>query len=188
MKPLVCNIRGNSGSGKTYTTRAFMELCKNRTAIEPDGKIHGYSMTLGKQRWVVIGSYSNTCGGLDTVKTQQEIIDRVEEFSGLGFNIWMEGLILSTIYGSVGAYSEKFGDRWVFAYLQPPIEECIRRIKARRKAAGNVKPLNEDNTRARFSTIERNKQIVLSHGRRVVELNWRDPLPELLRVVRKEGA
>src|SRR5580658_1236609 len=67
MKPLVCNIRGNSGSGKTYTTRAFMELCKNRTAIEPDGKIHGYSMTLGKQRWVVIGSYSNTCGGLDTV-------------------------------------------------------------------------------------------------------------------------
>ncbi len=141
----------------------------------------------GKQ-WAVLGRYSNVCGGCDTIKTQQEIIDRVEFWTKRGHNVWLEGLILSTIYGSVGEYSEKFGNRWVFAYLQPPIEECVQRIKARRAAAGNLKPLNETNTRNRVATIERNKQIVREHGRRVVELDWRDPLPAVLKIIMKEAA
>lgn len=182
MKPLIINLRGNSGSGKTHTTRAFMALGKV-AQVENDQFV-----TYGKQRWVVLGRYSNACGGCDTIKTQQEIIDRVENYAAQGCNVWLEGLILSTIYGSVGAYSEKFGDRWVFTYLQPPIEECIRRIKARRRAAGNLKPLNETNTRNRVATIERNKQIVREHGRRVVELDWQDPLPALLKIIKKEAA
>jgi hypothetical protein len=161
-----------------------MKRGKNSKPIN-DGR--DIDLTFEKQHWVVLGRYGNACGGCDTIKTQQEIIDRVEFFSSNGCNVWLEGLILSTIYGSVGAYSEKFGNAWVFAYLQPPIEECIRRIKARRAEAGNLKPLNETNTRARVKTIERNKEIVLSHGRRVVELDWRDPLPALLKIVKKEG-
>lgn len=180
--PLVINLRGNSGSGKTHTTRAFMALGKV-AQVENDQFI-----TYGKQRWVVLGRYGNACGGCDTIKTQQEIIDRVENYTAQGCNVWLEGLILSTIYGSVGAYSEKFDDRWVFAYLQPPIEECIRRIKARRRAAGNTKPLNEDNTRKRVATIARNREIVLSYRRRVVDLDWRNPLPQLLKIIRKEAA
>jgi thymidylate kinase len=181
---MIINLRGNSGSGKTTLARAFMEKCRriNDLPSDPD-----QCLKFGKQYWIVLGRYANACGGCDTIKTQQEIIDRVERYTKDGFNVLLEGLILSTIYGSVGAYSEKFGDRWVFAYLQPPIEECIRRIKARRKAAGNTKPLNEANTRARFATIQRNKEIVLEHGRRVVELDWSDPLPELLKIVRREG-
>lgn len=179
--PLIINLRGNSGSGKTHTTRAFMALGKV-AQVENDQFV-----TYGKQRWVVLGRYGNACGGCDTIKTQQEIIDRVENYTAQGCNVWLEGLILSTIYGSVGAYSERFGDRWVFAYLQPPIEECVRRIKARRKAAGNAKPLNELNTRNRVTTIERNKQIVRERGRRVVELDWRDPLPALLKIIKKEA-
>ena len=143
---------------------------------------------ISKRPWAVLGSYSNTCGGVDTIKTQAEIIARVEHYTSLKYNVWLEGLILSTIYGSVGAYSEKFGDRWLFCYLQPPIEECIRRIKARRATAGNLKPLNETNTRNRVATIERNKEIVRDRGRRVIELDWRDPLPALLKIIRKEGA
>lgn len=180
--PLVINLRGNSGSGKTHTTRAFLALGKV-AQVENDQFV-----TYGKQRWVVLGRYGNACGGCDTIKTQQEIIDRVENYTAQGCNVWLEGLILSTIYGSVGAYSERFGDRWVFAYLQPPIEECIRRIKARRRAAGNLKPLNETNTRNRVATIERNKQIVREHGRRVIELDWLDPLPALLKIIKKEAA
>lgn len=187
--PLIINLRGNSGSGKTFTTRAFMKEIRS----EP-GRVRGAFWKgwdeIGdykKQNWTVLGSYENACGGCDTIKTQAEIIERVEYATSKGFNVWLEGLILSTIYGSVGAYSEKFGDRWVFAYLQPPIEECIRRIKARRAAAGNTKPLNETNTRLRYGTIERNKHIVLGHGRRAIELDWRNPLPELLKIVKKEG-
>lgn len=180
--PLIINLRGNSGSGKTFTTRAFMALGKV-SQVENDQMVK-----VGKQHWVVLGRYGNVCGGCDTIRTQQEIVERVDCYTSQGYNVWLEGLILSTIYGSVGRYSEKFKDRWVFAYLQPPIEECIRRIKARRAAAGNVKPLNEHNTRLRVDTIERNKEIVRAHGRRVVELNWEDPLPQLLKIIKKEGA
>lgn len=180
--PLIINIRGNSGSGKTHTTRLFLERATYVNATESDQLI-----CFGKQEWAVLGRYSNACGGADGIHTQQEIINRVERYTKDGINVWLEGLIMSTIYGSVGAYSEKFGDRWVFAYLQPPIEECIRRIKARRAAAGNTKPLNETNTRNRVSTIARNREIVLSHGRRVLDLDWRDPLPALLKIIRKEA-
>lgn len=201
-KPLIINLRGNSGSGKTFTTRAFMEKGTfHEDWYFPDetpedeallggkakGYLRGYVGAWQKKPFAILGRYNNVCGGCDTIKTQEQIIWRVEDYVKSGYNIWLEGLILSTIYGSVGEYSEKFGDRWVFAYLQPPIEECIRRIQARRRAAGNLKPLNEDNTRKRVATIERNKQIVLGHGRRVVELDWRDPLPALLKIIRREG-
>lgn len=188
---LIINIRGNSGSGKTFLTREFMKLGRLEPITDAaTGKLSNYLMRSKKYgTWMILGKYENACGGVDTIKTQQEIIDRVESFSGVdGCNIWLEGLILSTIYGSVGAYSEKFGNRWVFAYLQPPIEECIRRIKARRKKAGQTKPLNETNTRNRVKTIQRNKEIVGQHGRRVIELDWKDPLPELLKLIKKEAA
>lgn len=187
--PLIINVRGNSGSGKTYLTREFMSLIRS----EP-GKVFGATYEgwdeigdLKGRNWVVLGKYGNVCGGCDTIKTQAEIIERIECAIKAKFNVWLEGLILSTIYGTVGEYSERFGDRWVFAYLQPPIEECIRRIKARRLAAGNNKLLNETNTRNRVATIVRNREIVLEHGRRVVDLNWRRPLPQLLDIIKKEA-
>lgn len=188
MAPLIINLRGNSGSGKTFATRAFMALAKDGAGSLQRGKLEDQTMMLGKQHWAILGKYGNVCGGCDTIKTQAEIVDSVKYWTSRGSNVWLEGLILSTIYGTVGAYSEKFGDRWVFAYLQPPIETLLRRINLRRIEAGNFKPLNETNTRARVKTIERNKEIVRERGRRVVELDWEEPLPALLKIIKKEGA
>lgn len=184
MKPLIVNLRGNSGSGKTHTTREFFKKCKLFRAIN-DGK--DCEMVFGKQSWVVLGKYTNVCGGVDTIKTQQEIIDRVKFYTDRKYNVWCEGLIMSTIYGTVGAYSEQFKDRWIFAILQPPLEILLSRIKVRRKEAGNFKPLNEENTRKRVATIARNVEILKEHNRRVVILNWNSPLSELLKIIKKEG-
>lgn len=197
MKPLIINIRGNSGSGKTHLTREFMkEAGVDFTITDDNDHVIGYinymkAIKGGKnvrhKRWAVIGKYTNACGGCDTVKTQADIVARVEYFTQLGFNVWLEGLIMSTIYGTVGEYSEKFGDNWVFAYLDTPIEKCIQRIKARRKKAGQDKPLNETNTRTRVRTIERNREIVASKGRRVVVLPHNNALEPLLKIIRKEA-
>jgi hypothetical protein len=187
--PLVINIRGNSGSGKTHLTREFMKKFRvNVPAINCYERIEGY---VTQQRtaplWAVIGKYENACGGCDTIKTQLEVVRRVEFFTGMGYNVWLEGLIMSTIYGTVGAYSEKFGDRWVFAYLDTPENICFQRIRERRRLAGNTKPLNEKNTANRFATIVRNREIVESHGRRTLLLDYRNPLPTLLKIIKKEG-
>jgi hypothetical protein len=187
MKPLIINIRGNSGSGKTFLTREFMKKCTPPESWDNTGE-PDQSLMFEGQFWVVLGRYGNVCGGCDTIKTQAEIVRRIKFYTKEGAHIWVEGLILSTIYGTVGEFSERYGDRWVFAYLNTPIETCIERIKARRRAAGNEKPLNETNTRARVSTILRNREIVESHGRRTMTLSWRDPLPVILKLIRKEGA
>lgn len=184
MKPLIVNIRGNSGSGKTWLTREFMKVCQHPKPLN-DGE--DTLMEYRKKKWVVLGRYTNACGGCDTIKTQQEIIDRVETYSKKGYNVWLEGLIMSTIYGSVGAYSEKFGDRWLFVYLDTPLELSIARIKARRKEAGTTKPLNETNTRNRDETIKRNRQIVLEHKRRVMDVSCQNPLPSILATIWKEA-
>lgn len=187
-QPLVINLRGNSGSGKTYLTREFMRSCKSFSPSLPGPALDDQFFLFGRQKWVVLGRYGNACGGCDTIKTQQEIIDRVECYTNLGFNVWLEGLIMSTIYGTVGAYSEQFGDRWVFAYLFPPIETCIQRIKARRKKVGNLKPLNEVNTRNREATIVRNhEKVVNEFHRRAIILPLHNSLEPILKIIRKEG-
>lgn len=182
--PLIINVRGNSGSGKTYLTRQFMATGKIHSAPEEPDVFMYWKDT----RWYILGRYTNTCGGCDTIKTQVEIIERVQRYTKMGANVWLEGLIMSTIYGTVGGYSERFGDRWVFAYLQPPIDVCLSRIYQRREEAGNTKPLNEANTRARVHSIESSRLKCIDRGRRVVDLDWHKPLPQLLKIIRKEAA
>lgn len=187
--PLVINIRGNSGSGKTHLTREFMRLGKfEEVSWDSESfKAHDLCGTIGKQKWAVLGKYSNVCGGCDTIKTQDEVVRRVACHLANGRNVWLEGLIMSTIYGTVGAYSEQWKDRWVFCYLDTPRELCMTRITERRLAAQNFKPFNADNTMRRFATIERNQQIVRDHGRRVVVLDHRKALKQLMPIIQTEG-
>jgi hypothetical protein len=182
MKPLIINVRGNSGSGKTHLTREFMKLASYVNNTEPD-----VTFIHNKKEWAVLGRYGNVCGGCDTIKTQREIANRVAQYTKDGINVWLEGLILSTIYGTVGEFSEQFSDHWVFAYLDTPPYICYERILKRRAEAGNTKPFNQKNTSARFSTIVRNREIVEAHGRRVITLPWAAPLPPLLKIIRKEA-
>lgn len=190
MSHLIINLRGTSGSGKTTVVRQIMEQAKsvvpirNPTNIGSD-KPYGYEITMpNKLRMYAIGSYENTCGGCDTIKTQAEIIERLEYFAPNG-HVLVEGLILSTIYGSVGEWSEPYGDKFIFAYLSTPVKECVKRVLARRKAAGNDKPFNERNTVDRYTTILRNKEIAESKGRRTVMLDWKHPTTQVLELFEK---
>lgn len=186
MNPLIINPRGNSGSGKTYLTRLFMAECKPVKILGTFHEDDQFFRYQGKT-WAVLGRYGNVCGGCDTIKTQVEIVRRVTMYADQNMNVWLEGLIMSTIYGTVGEFSERFGNRWVFAYLDTPLSVCLKRIYARRKAAKNDKPFNENNTRNRDATILRNREIALIHERRVIDLPYRDPLSPLLKLIRKEG-
>ncbi len=191
-KPIVINIRGNSGSGKTHLTREFMKKFKINEPMwfgDADKTKRAHAMVDDiRGKFCVIGSYDNACGGCDTIKTQAEVVNRVHLATLLGFKvIWLEGLIMSTIYGTVGDYSEQFKDRWVFAYLTTPLDVCLERIYKRREQAGQIKPFNELNTRNRVASIESSRMKCLDRGRRVVDLDWCKPLPQLLTIIRKEG-
>jgi len=180
-KPLIINVRGNSGSGKTHLTRQFMAMCTNELSADDQ------FFTYRKHPWAVLGKYTNVCGGCDTIKTQMDIIDRVEDYTDQGMNVWLEGLLISGMYGSLGAYSEEFGDRWVFAFLDTPLKLCIKRIQQRRKSACNSKPFNTANTINRHETITRTRERLLEMKRRVIDLPHQDALEPLLKIIRREG-
>ena len=185
-QPLIINVRGNSGSGKTHLTREFMKLCKPMKLTEPISDQDQF-LTYKGQPWVVLGRYETACGGCDTIKTQCEIVRRVEAYHRMHANIWLEGLLMSGMYGAVGACSELFADTWVFAFLDTPLNKCLQRIRQRHKAAGNLKPLNETNTRVRHMTIQRTQERITAMGRRVVVLDHTKALEQLLKIIKKEG-
>lgn len=151
---LTCvNLRGTSGSGKTTIVRNIL-MQQGWHTINAQGKIWGYANP--ELRWIIIGSYENTCGGCDTIRTQQEVEDRIEYCLNQGYNVLFEGLLISTLTSRWLELAKRVSDRAnvLFYYLDTPIEECLRRIDLRRKSAGNFKELNPKNTVDRVKAID----------------------------------
>jgi energy-coupling factor transporter ATP-binding protein EcfA2 len=165
----IVKLLGNSGSGKTTIARAIMALDKGTTAIGNPTRPEAYECRpkgVGRSIFV-LGPYTNTCGGLDSVATWRHAADLLHKYAPLG-HVLYEGLLTSTYYGGFGAETERYGNDHIFAFLDTPLEVCIARIKARRLAAGNAKPLNETNTRNREKPIDNVCRKVTALGRRVV--------------------
>lgn len=155
---MIIKIHGTSGSGKTTTVRNLMA----RSVISPTHiwdvngrRPEAYECCLpGVPTPVyVLGPYTAVCGGMDSISDDDEKIRLLNHYAGLGHVVY-EGLLASEYYGRLGGTSEKWGDDHIFAFLDTPIEVCIERVKARRLARGNTKPLDEANTRNRVKKIE----------------------------------
>lgn len=186
---MIINLRGNNGSGKSTVARLLMDKGRQLAGSTENLKI--FKVTGCKRPWAIVGRYTTACGGLDTLNkvNRKRIPELIQEAVDLGCNVFLEGIMLSTYYGVVGAYTEKFGKHCVFAYLDTPLEECERRVRARRKKIGNTKPFDPTkNLYPRHSQIETNRRkIEQLHKRRTVTLPWQDPMPTLMKLIRKEG-
>lgn len=157
----VINLRGTSGSGKTTIVRSVLRNGNWEKWVE-DSKVMGYyNKTLN---WAVVGSYENTCGGCDCIKTQDETERRINTLLSCGYNVLFEGLLISTITSRWEKFAKTVDANVLFYYIDTPIEECIERVKHRRLAAGNTKPFNTDNTVNRVKAIETTKQKLTAAG------------------------
>lgn len=157
---MLIKIHGTSGAGKTTAVRDFMALAHE---VIPQGKAarpEAYQLDFHElsQMVYVLGSYENTCGGMDSIASVDTQIALIHKYAEIGHVVY-EGLLMSTYYGRLGAAVERYGSNHVWAFLDTPINVCIDRVKARRLAAGNTKPLDEANTRGRVKVINalRNK-------------------------------
>lgn len=106
----------------------------------------------------IVGKYLTPCGGCDGIKTQDEASDRVRAWHNEGYNVLFEGLLISTIVGRWAEMAESVrkgqDEHMRFVFLNTPEEVCVERVKARRAAKGNVKPLNETNTRDKWRLMQ----------------------------------
>jgi hypothetical protein len=127
----------------------------------------------------VIGPYENACGGCDAIQPYSEIWPRVEKYAEEGHVIF-EGVLISTNYGTIGTSSEKYGRDFVFAFLNTPLDICLERIKARRLARGNTKPLNPYQTEWKHKAINKLVAKFTERGRRCVVLDYRKAVAQVL--------
>lgn len=155
---MIVNIRGTSGSGKSTLAREVMKLYGgDRLNFKEEGRRRplGYLLrAVGRRPLAVLGSYESTCGGCDTISCYARIFALIRESHSTGCNVLAEGLLLSEETARTIALHRE-GFPLVVVHMDVDVERCIEDVKARRAAAGNERPLNEDNTRRRVGVIQR---------------------------------
>ena len=181
---MLLKLHGTSGSGKSTIARGLME--KGKTTLQMDVPAYAVNIPDLEEVLFILGTYNTQCGGCDTLTAGQQI-ELIHYFAPKG-HVFYEGLLGSEYYGKLGEASERYGDEHVFAFLDTPIELCIERIKARRLAKGNNKPLNEDNTRGRIRKIQMLKDKLIRTERNVVTLDHKNALEQVYNLYRAADA
>lgn len=181
---MIINLRGTHGSGKS-TVVAELIRCFNGAAVkDPDKpkKPLGYVATLPNGKTLgVVGPYHTACGGCDAIQPYSLIWPRVMAARATCAHVIFEGALVSSSYGNIGRASEEFGDEFVFAFMDTPLEVCLERIRARREARGDMRPLNPDNTTKKAHSVERSK--AKFEGRRVVEIDHTRAVDQVLEIL-----
>lgn len=169
-KPVIVNIRGTSGSGKSTIVRSIMSLYPAKEAkYVPERKQPLYYILSDPEqperpKLAVIGHYESSCGGADTISKYmtgvlQEadedhgdpnsydlIFGLVKELYDGGHDVLFEGLLIT---GDIKRAKDLKASGYPLHIisLTLPIELCIESVKARRAAKGNENEFNEANTR-----------------------------------------
>lgn len=176
MTHTVVKLAGCSGSGKSDLMRNIIKI--TRLATTYDGvKVESYTGEFRGVNIAVLGSYANQCGGMDGVQGKNKRIALIRKYIAKPNSItFMEGLIVGKCYGEIGKISEEkkeFG-RWLYAWLDTPLEECIRRVVERRIAKGNIRPFDpertmEQNWKTSYSAYRRASE---EHGHPQYHVDW----------------
>lgn len=183
---MIINIRGTHGSGKSTVVKSILDRYPNAPIMGTGKKPEGYKLTIP---WIdrplyIVGAYMTACGGCDAIQPYSLIWPRVIELARRGHVIF-EGALVSNSYGNIGRDSEEFGDQFVFAFMNTPLEVCIARILKRRAEKGNTSLFDPNKSVVR---IYKSCQSVLDKchkfGRRVVIIDHQKAVPQVLAIFR----
>lgn len=157
---MIIQIRGTSGSGKSWVMREVMKLLTRVAAVhapkrkQPLYYVYELPGVKPSPTVAVCGHYESPCGGGDTIGSARQCYDLIKDLAARHDFVLCEGLLLSEDTKWTHQLQHEVGDvRCIF--LATPIDTCITQIKQRRAAVGNEKTLNETNTRNRVEVIER---------------------------------
>lgn len=184
----VLNLRGTNGSGKSSIAHRLLELPHKELTLawNPANSkpVIGYQvqMPLGVTivKVIVVGPYRTQCGGCDAIPTQDLVCAAVERAAELSPYVFFEGLLVSGIYQryyQLAKTVRKRRRKFVWAILQTPLEECLRRVYAR----NGGKPIKEELVAMKLAGIESAERKARRDGETVVHIPWRRPYPSVLK-------
>ncbi len=177
----IFNIRGTNGSGKTTIVRKLIEECKTpivkRDCYNPEGKKVGEWSKIG---WnAVIGKYSTTCGGCDTIKTQADAKRLITIAASASKNVIFEGILISTIYQPWSDFAHEVGGM-TWLYLDTPLETCLANIYKR----NGGKKINEELVINKYASIKRTAAKAAQDGHKVVVLNYENAFEQFKELIK----
>ena len=186
MNHRIIKIHGCSGAGKTTAARAVMLAAVNIDMVEPTpGKPEAYVCSLSgvNEPIVVLGSYKNNCGGMDTVPSAAKAMEMVKFYHSVG-HVIHEGLLQSTYYGAMGVDSKQYGDDYIYTFLDTPLIVCLERVVQRRAENNTKNKFNPDLTGDKFNTIAALQLKVERLGHKTAVLKYQEPmLPQILNIL-----
>lgn len=189
---IILKLHGCSGAGKTTVARAIfsnslaVQVISNK--VRPDKhEAYGCELKGFDRPLFILGSYQNNCGGMDTVPDQATAMDMINFYAEQG-HVFHEGLLQSTYYGKMGEDSKKYGDNYVYGFLDTPLQTCLDRITFRRSEQGSTNKFNPQLTIDKWNTINRLKNRCKVMGHNVVTFSHEiDAIPQLYSIYLKVG-
>ena len=143
---MIINIRGTSGTGKSYMIKRLFDKYPVVDHIEDyvlgkrdilksttKKKIVGYTLNNGVH---VVGRYETKCGGCDTIKTQDQVMNLVVKANEIHKHVIFEGLLTCNSYGRWKELAET--TPFFFLFLDTDIKTCLEAVVARRIERGKT--------------------------------------------------
>lgn len=140
MKHLIVNIRGTNGSGKSHLVHQLIKK-HGATPIVIEKRIWGYYLNTDPKIYI-IGKYETPTGGCDTINDINDVNTLISIFSKWG-HVVFEGLVATGLAGRWIDLAKSLSQhKWIFLTLDTPLKKCVERVAERRKARGQLKPMN----------------------------------------------
>jgi hypothetical protein len=167
---VLINLRGSSGSGKSTIVRGLIERYGSRPIYDLLGprSPEAYRLDRAPGRVYAIGPYIAACGGCDAVGSMNLVLSLLRAYHAKGTVIF-EGLLISSMYGSVGQFLESYGKDALVAFLTTSRERAYQQLR-KRQAEGCAR--GDKSFDRHYDGTQRVKQRMLRDGRlRVEELD-----------------
>lgn len=198
----VIQLRGTSGSGKTTAMKHMLELtgatpllyAQTQSRNPNQQKVRVYKGRLDGARVYILGDYSphRSAGGCDTIPKIEDVIELTKAYGTRHRSVLLlEGLLLAHSWGAFGEYAhESFGERYINAFLDTPVEKCLKRVVKRRAARGQDTEGEraekiEKNVRADYHRVELCYDRVFRRGGVRVDIAHKSAIEEFEQLVRR---
>lgn len=172
------NIRGCNGSGKSTIPLSMKDSDEDTFEVvwQQDGKERVVATVFPNYEFIAIGKYTTKCGGMDALKTTDEIKMAVEVLWNMNYNILMEGIMASTVRQTyidlfLQMNEEHELQREIIIYnILPPLNVCLNRIQQR----NGGKPIKEELVSSKWKTVDNNVQHFKNAGFRSLKVSNED--------------